>query len=271
MHIIGCMNDKGSAEQLLSVLCGIYDAEKCRVYTDTARLLSELDKPVEAAVIDTDIAADGGVVLAKTILLRYPLCNIIFVSDSKQYMPDAFDMYASGYILKPLTQEKLAEAVAHRRYRSPDLSGRRIRIRCFGSFEVFVDGRPISFKRQKSKELLAYLIDRRGALCNMDMLIGNIEPELPFDESSKSRIRVYVGDLMVTFYKNGIEGLIIKEKGSFAVDTTLVDCDYYRYLESDPYAISSYTGEYMMQFSFAEETRGFLEMKFYRDNRIDDK
>ena len=37
--------------------------------------------------------------------------------------------------------------------------------------EIFVGGRPLSFKRSKSKELLAYLVDRNGATCtNGEML-----------------------------------------------------------------------------------------------------
>lgn len=48
----------------------------------------------------------------------------------------------------------------------------------------------------------------------------------------------------------------------------MLDCDYYRYLDGDPYAISRYTGEYMTQYSFAEETREFLEMKYYNENSL---
>ena len=46
-----------------------------------------------------------------------------------------------------------------------------VKVQCFGNFEVFVGGRPLSFKRSKSKELLAYLVDRNGATCtNGEML-----------------------------------------------------------------------------------------------------
>lgn len=32
---------------------------------------------------------------------------------------------------------------------------KKIRIQCFGNFEVFSDGKPLVFKRMKAKELLA--------------------------------------------------------------------------------------------------------------------
>ena len=180
-------------------------------------------------------------------------------------MQSAFDIHASGYVLKPFSEKKIADAIEHRRYRTADLSGRPVRVKCFGEFEVFVKGEPVKFKRKKSKETFAYLIDRKGALCNMDMLAGNIEPESPFDESTRSKIRVYIGDLYVTFFKLGIERLIVRSSGTFGVNTSLLDCDYYRFLGGDPIAISQYTGEYMTQYSFAEETREFLDMRAFNE------
>lgn len=67
-------------------------------------------------------------------------------------------------------------------------------------------------------------------------MIGNIEPECTADDKAKSKIRVYIGDLIVTFVKLRIDDLILKSSGTFGVDTSLLDCDYYRYLESDPQA-----------------------------------
>ena len=39
----------------------------------------------------------------------------------------------------------------------------RLRVQTFGNFEVFYDGKPVHFRRRRTKELFAYLIDRRGA------------------------------------------------------------------------------------------------------------
>ena len=38
-----------------------------------------------------------------------------------------------------------------------------IEARTFGNFDLLVDGKPVPFKQAKCKELLAYLIDRRGS------------------------------------------------------------------------------------------------------------
>ena len=263
MYMIGVDDRSSIIVMLEKILKKLDPAGEHRFYTDPLKALEELDKPVEVAFLDVEMPGMDGIALAKKITHRYPLCNIIFLTGYSEYMPTAFDLHASGYVLKPFSEKKIADALTHRRYRLPDLSDRPIKVQCFGSFEVFVNGAPVKYKRQKSKELLAYLIDRNGALCTMDMMIGNVEPEKPADDATKSMMRVYIGDLIVSFFKLGIEDLIIKSSGTFGVNTALLDCDYYRYLEGDPFAISKFAGEYMTQYDFAEETRAFLEMKYY--------
>ncbi len=38
----------------------------------------------------------------------------------------------------------------------------KLRVRCFGSFDVFFHGEPLIFRRSRTKELLAYLVDHGG-------------------------------------------------------------------------------------------------------------
>ena len=45
---------------------------------------------------------------------------------------------------------------------STKMEGKRIVIRTFGYFDIFVDGETIPFSCKKAKELLALLVDRRG-------------------------------------------------------------------------------------------------------------
>lgn len=265
MNIIGIDDRKPIVVMLEKMLERIDPEGEHRFYTQPLKVLEELDKPVDVAFLDVEMPEMNGVELAKKILERFPDCNIIFLTGHTEYMSSAFDIHASSYILKPFSQDKIEQALLHRRYRTPDMSDRPLRVQCFGSFEVFVKGEPMRFKRQKSKETLAFLIDRRGRVCDMETLVCNIEPGRPFDEAAKSSIRVYIGDLMVSFFKVGIERLIIKAQGGFAVNTALLDCDYYRYLSGDPYSLSKYNGEYMTQYSFAEQTRALLEMRFYEN------
>lgn len=262
MYILGVDDNVQSLLLLEKMLDNIDHGGEHLFFSDPMQALESLDKPVEIVFSETKMPGLDGIQLARKILERYPLCNIIFLTDSREYMSPAFEIHASGYIMKPFTEKQLMDAILHRRYRLPELNDRPVKVQCFGNFEVFVNGEAVRFRRQKSKELFAYLIDRRGALCNMDMIIGNIEPEVGGEKSIKAKMRVYAGDLIMNLMDLGIENVIIKSRGLIGVNTSMVDCDYYRYLDGDPYYISKYTGEYMTQYEFAAETCAFLEMKY---------
>lgn len=47
-----------------------------------------------------------------------------------------------------------------------------VRIRTFGYFDVFVGEQPIAFRNEKSKELFALLVDRRGGFVSSEEAIG---------------------------------------------------------------------------------------------------
>ena len=58
----------------------------------------------------------------------------------------------------------------------------------------------------------------------------------------------------------GAEDVIVKAWNSCGIDTSKVECDYYDYLKGDNYALNSFQGEYMSQYSWAEMTLGELIM-----------
>ena len=49
-----------------------------------------------------------------------------------------------------------------------------------------------------------------------------------------------------------------RNPNSIAIDRESVDCDYYDFLRHIPYAVNSYHGQYMMQYSWAEITTAVL-------------
>ena len=56
----------------------------------------------------------------------------------------------------------------------------------------------------------------------------------------------------------GVGNTILKNCNSIAIDCESVDCDYYDFLRHIPYAVNSYHGQYMMQYSWAEITTAVL-------------
>ncbi len=61
--------------------------------------------------------------------------------------------------------------------------------------------------------------------------------------------------------KHGAEDILVKGWNAYGVDCKLVDCDYFDYVKGDSYAVNSFLGEYMLQYSWAEMTLGELLMR----------
>lgn len=212
-------------------------------------------RPFDVAFLDIEMPRMGGLDLARAMQEQNLRLNVVFVTSFAQYAVEAFGVHASGYLLKPMTKASVADALAHLRYQPQEPEKRPVEVRCFGAFEVLVDGRPVQFGRSKSKELFAYLVDRRGAICSYDMVVGALWPDRRAEDSQKSMVRTFLSDISSSFEKLGMSGVVERDgKGGMRVVTSMLDCDYYRYLEGDPQAARSYVGQYMQQYEFAEET-----------------
>ena len=232
-------------------------------YTDVREALESAEHTrIDAAFLDIEMPGTDGITLARKLQQIQPLMNIIFITGYSEYMPEAFALYASDYIMKPVTEKAVVRALSHLRYRpakQPSQNG--LQVQCFGSFEVFSGGKPLKFSRQKCKELFAYLIDRHGAVCSNDMIIGNLWPDESPTDSRKSMVRTLITELARTLRLAESENVLIRMQGGISVDVNRLDCDYYRFLNGDPLAMHAFHGEYMTQYSFAEETRAALQQQ----------
>ena len=76
--------------------------------------------------------------------------------------------------------------------------------------------------------------------------------------STQQHLRNLIADLKNVLSDAGVGNIIFKNRNSIAIDCESVDCDYYDFLHHIPYAVNSYHGEYMMQYSWAEITTAAL-------------
>ena len=116
---------------------------------------------MDVAFLDIELGSMSGLVLAKQLKEIQPELHIIFATSHEQYAVKAFQLHATGYLMKSGTAVDLRRELT---FLYGDVAPcKRIRVQTFGGFEVFVVGRPLTVKRAKSQELLACLIDWRGA------------------------------------------------------------------------------------------------------------
>ncbi len=214
----------------------------------------------DIAFLDIKMRGMTGLELARKIKDVSPETNIIFVTGYSEYTFDAFRLYASDYLLKPATPEAVEKALMHLRNPVRPKEKEKIRIQCFGNFEVYADGNPLAFTRSKTKELLAYLVDRMGAAVTMGELISVLWEDGPSTPSRQSNLRNLISDLKYTLSAVGAKNVLVKNRNTLAINCEIVDCDYYDFLRHIPYAVNSYHGEYMMQYSWAEITTASLSL-----------
>lgn len=215
----------------------------------------------DVAFLDVEMFDLTGLELAKRLKDIYSNVNIVFVTGYAAYMGEAFHLHASGYVLKPAgTQDIRRELDDLRRPVKREDDG-RLRVQCFGNFEVFRGGRPLAFSRSKTKELFAYLVNRRGAVCTVRELAAVLWEDQPDSTALQSHLRQLVKDLTDTLAAAGASDVLFKERGRLAVLPNAFSCDYYDFIHGDVRTVNAYLGEYMAQYSWAEFVVAYLDRR----------
>ena len=217
------------------------------------------EQKMDVAFLDIHLPEMNGIQLALELKRTNPKINIVFATGFSEYMKEGIDLRMSGYIFKPVTPEAVRAKLENLRHPIVWDEGKRVRIQTFGNFDVFVDGKPLKFERKQSKEILAYLVDKRGTSVSYQELAGILWEDGEYDRARQKNLQVYVASLVKTLQEVGIRDLIMKSRQGILVNTHIVDCDYYRFLEGDTRAVNSFTGQYMSAYSWAEFTVGYLE------------
>ena len=215
----------------------------------------ESNKP-DIAFLDIQLRGSTGLELADKILAKHPETKIIFCTGYREYAFDAFRIHASGYIEKPVTAEAIQKEIDHVKSAAAS-SSKLLKVNCFGTFEVLKDGVPLHFKRKRSKEVFAYLVDRRGASVTAKEICAAMWED---DDTDKNVMYLYklIAELRDALADAGVEEVFIRQNYDYSVAADKLDCDYYKYLAGDPAASKSFCGEYMVQYPWAEETAALL-------------
>ncbi|MGX8850727.1 response regulator [Amedibacillus sp. YH-ame10] len=261
MNIIAVDDERIALNLLVNSIKEVLPREQVFGYISGEEALKfHVKEACEIAFLDIDMAELDGISLAKRLKITNPRINIIFVTAYKDYAIQALNIHSSGYVMKPVTKEKIKNELDNLRYSISIFKTHDVWIQCFGNFEIFIEGQPVKFMYKKTKELLAFLVDRKGSFCTNGEIIANLWEDDASNYKKSSYLRDLRSDLIKTLSKLGVENIIYKSRGVMAIATSNVACDYYDWLQGDNVGINAYHGEYMSQFSWSEFTRGGLEV-----------
>ena len=252
MNILIADDEVTAIRDLTRVIKKVEPDAKIKSVDDANLVLPILkEQRFDVAFLDIMMPDKDGLTLAKEIKTVDPMINIVMVTSYSQYALDALKLYVSDYILKPASPEDIRKALSN--LRNPVLHSRKgLYIKCFGNFEVFYDAVPIRFGRAKSKELLAYLVDRKGSsVTNAELRALLWEDKTMDTEKQMKYLAQIVYQLRSCLEEYGASDILIQSRDSYAINTEKIVCDYYLALQRDAQALSSYNGEYMSQYEWA--------------------
>ena len=208
--------------------------------------------PADIAFLDINMRGMGGLALAEKILNVSPECKIVFCTGYEEYAIQAFKLHASGYLMKPISAKDVQIEIDN--IKGIRQNQKPLAVKCFGNFEVFSKGEKLTFKRSKTKELFAFLVDRNGSGVTVAE-IGAALWENDEDQKNHNYIHQLFRDLRQSLEAIGMDEIFKRNNYCYSINPEKLDCDYYAYLKN---GTPKFRGEYMSQYSWAEETCGLL-------------
>ena len=224
-----------------------------------AALAEARNKEIDLAFLDVKMPEMDGLILGQYLKDLNPLINLIYVTEHREYSFEAMKLHASGYLLKPVSEQDVQKELADLRHTAEQKKHKRVFAQTFGNFEIFADGKPIAFKYTKTKEIVALLVNNRGAQTTNGEIIASLWEDDGDPERKSSYLSNLRQDLQNTFSRLKLNGLILKQRGSLAIAADRIECDLYDWLEKKKDSKYHYLGDYMNQYSWAEFVHAELD------------
>lgn len=205
---------------------------------------------IDVLFIDLNIKGDISCLkVIQEIQKIRPKTNILFCGDKSKFNAEYLHFHYSGFLEQPYNKDKIEWELSNLRYPIGKVENNRVYFQCFGNFEVFINGIPLKFVSEKTKEMLAYLVDRNGSMCRNKEIMAILWDDGKLHNSYLKKIKF---ELINLFKENGCEDVLVIHRGSIGINKANVDCDYYDWKRGVNDQL--YQGEYMIQYSWAEYT-----------------
>lgn len=259
-----CVDDEPLLSEHIAKLCiALKEIDEAFPFTRAEAALQWLEgNAAELALLDIDMPDMNGIDLAKIIKLRHPWMKVIFLTSYPQYAVDAFHLHVSGYLLKPVDPDELKQevnyALSDRVLEKPEPP---VRIRTFGGFDVFVNGRLVAFSQAKCKELFAFLVDRQGNSVTRMEAFSILWEDREYDRTMQKRLDNIIRSMRDTLEEYGIGEVFELRRGTLRARPELFTCDAHQFFKGDIDAVAAYRGEYMPAYSWASITESYMDFK----------
>ncbi len=269
MKIIAVDDEILQLETIMEYIGEFYPNAEVKGFTRVSEVLEYIENhKFDAAILDISMPGNiNGIQLGEILRQKNHSVKILYCSGYSDYAIDAFKIHANGYLQKPIMKDDFKKEMQYVLKISAVDSKEKPYIHTFGNFDIFVDNRPVIFKRSKSKETLAYLTDREGSWVSNRELAAVLWEENGFDLSVTKYITTIVKDMTIALEEAGVDYIIERQRGKIRILKNKVFCDYYEYLKGNKHILLKFHNEYMSQYSWGEETLASI-LENIKNNRF---
>ncbi|WP_218092650.1 response regulator [Paenibacillus solanacearum] len=190
----------------------------------------------DLAFLDIKIAEDNGLELARRLRSLRAELDIVFTTSHSEFALHAYDVYPLDYMVKPISQKRLAQTITQASSRRNASSGgasgltlHRLTVRSLGCFEASSkQAGAVKWISKKSMELFAYLLVHRGRSVTKIRILEDIFPERPL-KNAEAYLNTAVYQLRKALSPHGFKEMVISAQEQYRVDLDQVDVDFIQF------------------------------------------
>lgn len=218
------------------------------------------DNKVNTVFLDIFSVSFDGVLLLELLKIQCIETAVICILDDVSLFETALRYKADYFLLEPYTHGDIEDAIMRSKCLLK-LHKKRVYFRTFGRFDMFVDDKLVHFRNSKAKELLALCVDHRGGIVTMEEAIDKLWENRVYDSKVKNLYRHAIKHIRDILKHFKVEDVFKTGRGVCNINYAAVDCDLFYYLENlakGNYTFK-FTGSYMSEYPWAEDTAAMLE------------
>jgi len=254
MNILVVEDELDSLNEIVDCLRSCDSTIEIRACSDAMQaIVASRSETFDVALLDIQMPEMTGFELAECLSALTPGICFVFITAYNHYATEAFDLNAIDYVLKPIRQDRFNKAIEKVRREVADkkktdsCTTANIRIQAFGKMVVTCGEQILKWRRNKSAEIFAYLLQQHGFPVHKEKLCETMWPEY-----DPHKALAYLQTIMYQLRKN------IAEIGEHAVVIEYADHCYRLYLDKVPYDVDQFLEAYDQAFRAPQPTMDAL-------------
>ncbi|WP_339312754.1 response regulator [Paenibacillus sp. FSL M7-0896] len=188
------------------------------------------ENPVDIAFLDISMPEVNGMKLSRQLHELYRAMDIVFVTGYEEYALQAFDINATDYLLKPVSAERVRQALDKilrrpiRRQAEPMLE-----VHMFDGFKLVHPGpdrKSLKLRSPKTEELFAFLLYKRSV--SRDEIMDTLWSGLASDKASNN-LNSNLYYIRKAISESGLKVCLLAGRNEVQIVENSLSCDLYTF------------------------------------------